>query len=273
MHLTHSIRSILLRFIINKKRDYNQAMEIRTQDEYQKRQSKRTNQKIKILINRPDFQKDITFLRNKWKIPQEGIKTEKENEDWNDWILDETDSYYYEKWPIETKKMIELRKVKKYDEAEEIKRKINTSAPLNALNNDIWAIIIKYCLPVKWHSGIKNYLLSGDSDDLKFQTGLTVNFNWDHGILRPSIEFDEDTTLPDLKRVWSWARKLLKRKKNVKFQPLKNFERDKEVYQLKQANKGWKEIAEKISARYSKELDYNDINIIVKRYKERLHIN
>lgn len=248
-------------------------MEIRTQDEYQKKQSERTNQKIKILINRPNFQKDIIFLRNKWHIPSEGLKTEKDNEDWNNWILNETDNYYDKKWSVETKKILELRKLKKYDEAEEIKKKINTSAPLNALNNDIWTIIIKYCLPVKWHSGIKNYLLSGDSDDLKFQTGLTVNFNWDHGILRPSIEFDEDTTLPDLKRVWSWARKLLRRKKNVKFQPIKNFERDKEAYELKVSGKKYNEIAKILSKKYNKIYGYEDVGSFIKRHKQKTGIN
>lgn len=248
-------------------------MEIRTQDEYQKRQSERTNQKIKVLINRPDFQNDIIFLRNKWNIPQNGIKTEKENEGWNDWILNETDNYYDKKWPIETKKILELRKLKKYREAEEIKKSINSGSPLNAFNNDIWAIIVKYVLPPKWHEGIKNYLMSDDQKYLSNQTGLIVNFNWDHGVLRPSIEFDKDTTVPDLKRAWSWARKLLKNKRNTKFQPLKNFERDKRAYELEKEGKNPTEMEDAIEKEFGKVFSYNELTLAIKRYKKRLNIN
>lgn len=166
-----------------------------------------------------------------------------------------------------------MKSLKKYREAEEITKSINSEAPLNAFNNDIWVMIVNYDLPPKWHEGVKNYLLSNNPDYLRQQSGLIVRFNWDHGVMRPSIEFDKDTTLADLRRAWSWARKLLKNKRNTKFQPIKNFERDKMIYTLQQKNKGWEEIAKEISNKYGDELDYNDINVIVKRYKKRLHIN
>lgn len=243
------------------------------QDKYQIRQTERTNQRIKILINRPDFQKDITFLRNKWKIPQKGLKTENENEEWNNWILDETDNYYDTKWPKETKKILKLRSLKKYNEAEEIKKTINSGAPLNALNNDVWVIIINYDLPPKWHDGVKNYLLSGDPKYLRNQTGLTVSFNWDHGVMRPSIEFDKDTTLTDLKRVWSWAKRLLKRNKNTKFQPIKNLDRDKRAYELEKEGKTPTEMEDIIEKEFGAILSYNELTLAIKRYKKRLNIN
>lgn len=248
-------------------------MEIRAQDKYHKRQSERTNQRIKVLINRPDFQKDISFLRNKWNIPQNGIKTEKDNEDWNEWILTETDNYYDKNWAKDIKVISDLRKDKKYNEADEIKKKINKSAPLNAFNDDVWVVIINHSLTPKWHSSFKNYLLSNDPDHLKSQTGLTVSFNWDHGILKPSIEFDKDTRVDDLKRAWTWARKLLKRKKIEKFHPLKKFDRDKRVYDLDKEGKTIDEIGEIVQSEFNEDLDYNYINLILKRYKKRINIS
>lgn len=243
------------------------------QDKYQKRQSERIGQRVKILINRPDFQKDITFLRNKWHIPLGGLKTEKEHEDWTNWILAETDSYYDKEYPVETRKILKLRKLKKYTEAEEIKKEINKKAPLNALNNDIWVMLINYKLSPKWHEGTKNYLKFNDSKYLSAQTGLVVNFNWDHGVLRPSIEFDQDTTLADLKRVWSWARKLLRNKRYIKFQPIRNFDRDKRAYELEKEGKTPTEIEDTIEEEFGEILSYNELTTVIKRYKKRLNIN
>lgn len=240
---------------------------------YFEKQSARINQKIKVLINRPDFQADISFLRDKWNIPKDGIKTEKDNENWNDWILAETDDYYDKNWAKDIKIMSDLRKVEKYDEADAIKKKINRSAPLNAFNDDIWVVIRNYGLTPKWHGGLKSYLLSNNPDQLKSQTGLTVSFNWDHGMLRPSIEFDADTRIEDLKRAWTWARKLLKKNKNSKFQPIKNFERDKRIYELDKEGKTVEDIGEIIQTEFNEDLDYNHINIVLGRYKKRVHIN
>ncbi len=249
-------------------------MEIRTQDEYQRKQSKRINQKIKVLINRPDFQKDIALLRNRWKVPKSGLKNERENEEWNQQLLADTDNYYDKNWPNERKKLIVLTEKGKYREADELRTKINKQAPLNAFDNDIWVMVITYKLSPRWHDGVKRYLLFNDPKNMAISMGITVLSNWNHGIPEICLQIDKDTTLDDIKRVWSWARKMYRGKeKPHKFQPIKNFERDKEIYQLQQKNKEWKKIAEKISIKYGDELDYNDINIIVKRYKKRLHIN
>ena len=45
--------------------------------------TKRLKQEIEVLVSRPAFQKEIADLRKKWDIPQDGIKTEEDNQEWN----------------------------------------------------------------------------------------------------------------------------------------------------------------------------------------------
>jgi hypothetical protein len=243
------------------------------QDKYQKRQSERIKQKIKVLTNRPDFQKDILFLRNKWKIPKSGLKTEDDYGKWSTKLLEKTDRYYDKNWPNEKKKIIDLRERGKYDEANELKNQINKLAPINEFSDNVWFIIINYQLSPRWHEGIKNYLLFNNTEKMGIPVGTTVLNNWDHGVPIISIQIDKDTTLEDLKRVWSWARKMYRGGVFHKYQPIKNFDRDKRAYELEKEGKDWEEIAGIIEKEFNDDLDYNEINIAINRYKKRLNIN
>lgn len=240
---------------------------------YLDEKKKRLKQKIKVLVNRPAFQKDIADLRIKWNIPSEGLKTEEENQEWNNNFYIATDTYFEENWPKERNKIIELRKEKKFKEAEEIRKKINAEAPINALREDIWSIVRKYRLSSRWHKGINRYLSYNDADNMGIEVGVTVLMNWDNGIQRVSLEIDHDTTLNDLKHVWSWARKMYKGRQTDKYQPIPNFDRDKRAYELEQEGKSWKDIADIIEDEFGDTLDYNELNIAIKRYKKRLNIN
>lgn len=240
---------------------------------YFEKQKERLEQRIKVLINRPDFQKDILFLRDKWKISKDGLKNDDDYGKWSDTLLERTDEYYDKNWPEEKKKIIELREKGRYDEANEIRNKINKRSPLIEFGDDIWVMIINYRLSPRWYEGIKHYLLYNDSKNMGIPAGATVLNNWEHGIPIVSIQFDKDTTLEDIKRAWSWARKMYKGGVSHKYQPIKKFDRDKRIYELEKKIKDWKEIAEIIENEFGDDLGYNEINIAINRYKKRLNIN
>lgn len=240
---------------------------------YHEKALSRLKQKIKLLVARPDFQKDIHELRIKWKIPQDGIKNEEANEKWNTQLDIDTDEYYDKNWPKERKELLVLRKAGKHREADEIKKKINANAPLNAFNNDIWSVIRKYRLSPKWNNGIRRYLLFNDPANLNISFGIPVKFEWENGMRRIYLEIDEDTTLDDLRNVWSWARKLQRGKKYDKYQPIKNFDRDNRAYELQLEGRTEKEIGDIIQEEFGETLDYNELNIAIKRHKKRLNIN
>lgn len=241
--------------------------------DYIEKRKERLEQKIKLLISKPAFQKDIIELRKKWNIPVNGITNEKDNQNWNQKLLIDTDEYYLKNWPKERKEIIKLRKDKRFREAEELKKKINSQAPLNAIGDDLWSIIIKYKLSPRWHGGIKRYLLFNNPKNMGIEMGITVSMSWEHGIKQISLEIDRDTTLEDIKEVWKWAKKMYKDRQSNKFQPIKKFERDKKIYNLQKDGKTPDEIGNIIEDKFGDYLDYNDINIIVNRFKKRLNIN
>ncbi len=240
---------------------------------YTEKSVSRLKQKIKVLIARPSFQKDILELREKWKLPADGIKNEDENQKWNIQLDIDTDEYYSKNWPIERKELIALRKAGKHREADELRKKINADAPLNAFNNDIWSVVRKYRLSPKWYNGIRRYLMFNDPANMNISFGIPIKFEWENGIRRIYLEIDDDTTLNDLKNVWSWARKLQRGKQYDKYQPIKNFERDNRAYNLQLEGRTEKEIGDIIQLEFGDTLDYNELNIAIKRHKKRLNIN
>lgn len=240
---------------------------------YHEKSLVRLKQKIKLLVARPDFQKDIHELREKCKIPTDGIKNEEENQNWNMQLDIDTDAYYTNNWPVERKEILNLRKAGKYKEADELKKKTNAEAPLNSFNNDLWVIIRKYRLSPKWHNGIRRYLMFNDPSNMNILFGIPVKFEWENGIRRIYLEIDDDTTLNDLKNVWSWARKLQRGKQYDKYQPIKNFDRDNRAYELQLEGRAEKEIGDIIQEEFGDALDYNELNIAIKRHKKRLNIN
>lgn len=108
---------------------------------------------------------------------------------------------------------------------------------------------------------------------MQIPAGITVAMNWDNGIKRISLEIDDDTTLNDLKHVWKWARKMRKGRLSDKFQPIPNFDRDKRAYELELEGRTEKEIGDTIQEEFGDSLDYNELKIVIKRYKKRLNIN
>ena len=60
---------------------------------YFDKRRERIRQKLNILYARPDFQLDVTEFRKRWNIPEDGIKTEEDNQSWRDWLEDETNKY------------------------------------------------------------------------------------------------------------------------------------------------------------------------------------
>ena len=234
---------------------------------------KRIKQKIKILVNRPDFQEIIIDLRNKWAIPYSGLKNEEDIQNWNQKLNIDTANYYSKYWPKEKDQIIKLRENRKFTEAEEIRKRISSQAPFNILDDDIWSIVRKQRLSPRWHHGIYRYLLFNDPQNMDISVGITVKYIFEHGIRRTLLEIDDDTTLNDLKCVWSWARKTSRNNPAGKCQPIKNFDRDKRAYELQHEGKLPTEIENTIEEEFGAYLDDNELNMIIKRYKKRLNIN
>lgn len=232
----------------------------------------RIKQKANLLIARPNFQKDIILLRAKWAIPPKGFTNTKSYQLWYTKLCTDTANYYSKTWPKEKQQIIDLRKKGEFEQAEEIRKKISVHAPFNQLKNDVWSLVRTYALSQHWYEGMQHYLLLNDPKLLYRTEGLKVQINWEHGIKQCLIEFDDDTTLPDLKHAWSWARKMKSGKPTAKFREIENFDRDKRAYELRKERKTDEEILTILETEFGDVLEYNHLNIIIARYKKRINI-
>lgn len=246
---------------------------------YIKKSAKRQKQKAIVLISRPDFQEDMLSLRKKWNIPADGIKTDEEKRKWELDLSRATTKYYDEEWPKFHEELEQLQIHGPYKKFKERQDEINDFAPGNAFEKDIKSILQKYLLSPKWKSPIRRYILLNDVDNMAMNVGVTIagHLNdYEPVEYQLCLHIDEDTTLEDIKEIWSDVmehQEMLIYKKQNKFQPIKNFERDKRIYELEQEGKTIKEIGDIINSEYDDGLLDGEIKQIIKRYKKRLNIN
>jgi hypothetical protein len=241
--------------------------------DYFEEKKKKQEQKIKVLINKPAFQKDIQEFRKFWKIPPEGIKNEVESQNWNMRLDVDTVNYYIKNWPMERKEIMRLRRQKKFEEAEDIRERISVNAPFNILKSNIWSVIKVYEISPRWYNGIRRYILFNDFGKIDDTLGMKINMNWDYGILKISLEIERDTVIDDLKHSLSWVKKTYG-EKIYKFHEIPNFDRDKRAYELQLEGNSFDKIGKIISVEFKNGgLDNNQINIAIKRYKKRFNIS
>ncbi|MBI3289864.1 hypothetical protein HYZ78_00530 [Candidatus Microgenomates bacterium] len=251
------------------------------QDKYIKKQVQRINQKIKILVVRPDFQDDISKLRDKWQIPAEGIKTDEHRERWYGNLLVSTDKYYDEVWPLHRKELDQLRKKKKIKELEEKRKQLNLMAPLNAFKEDISVMVQKYKIPPKWHHSIERYLLFNDPENMNVSLGVTIRTEKDEKtkLEKLYLEIEADTTLEDIKHIWpsvNFFQSKLSYRKRKKFQPIRKLDLYKFVYDLREEGKTYKHIASRLENKFPRKsgpYEYEEVGDFIKKFKKLTGIN
>lgn len=249
-------------------------------ENYPKKQQKRLQQKIKILISNPQFQKNILTLRKKWNIPKEDFSSPKDVEKWYRNLLKSTDEYFDIEWPKFRGKLLELKKQGKIKKAEKKQKKFNEKAPLNEFNDDIHKLISRHKISPKWDNFLRQYLLFNSAKNINISLSVRIQTIWDEKTKTKQISLliDENTTIEDIKTIWStvnFFQSTLSYRKRKKFQPIKNriFKRDKRAYDLKQSNKTLKQIAEIMSKEFNKEYMWYEVTSFIKRHKGKLGIN
>ncbi len=235
-------------------------------------------QKIKLLVNRPDFQKIILVLRKKWNIPKDGFQKQEDIDNWNNKLNFDSDKYLEEVLPAKKKDMDKAINDKNTELYFQLRNEFNNNLPRNAFLNDIKKLVHDQRISPRWINGIKRYLLSNNLDNMAIFLGpvIATKVDMELDLETISIEINEDTVLDDIKAIWPEVKKrqseLLYKKRN-KNQPMKNFERNKKAYKLKQEGKNLKEIAEILSNKYKKDYVYTDAADFIKKYKKIVGIN
>ncbi len=245
-------------------------------EDYFAKKATRIRQRIKVLTNMPIFQEEIKRLRKKWNIPLNGLETDQDLENWKIQLEVATDDYDEREWPKCLDEIKKLRQAGKHIEIDEKRKEYQSKRPLIEFNDDIWSVVREYRLSQRWNSGIKHYLLTNSTENWGIANGVSIVTTWANGMKLLSLELDGETTLIDIKHMWPWVKRMQKgllSKQFDKFQPIRNFERDKRTYELEQDGKTLEEIAEAINVEFDNALVEGEVKQIIKRHKKRLNIN
>jgi len=249
-----------------------------TKGSYFDKRRERNNQKLKILLSRPDFQADIAELRKLLNIPQDGFQDEDTYTRWEIKLELDTQKYFTENWPSMAEKLQELKQKGMIAEFEQEQQVFNQKAPRNYLHYCIWRLVHKYKLSTLWRSSLKRYVLFNDVENLWIPAGnTTMEIKWDKktGHRELSLIIYADTTLEDVKAIWPEVmkqQKELQDKEGDKFQPIPNLKRDKRIYELSEKKMSYEEIASEIKEEFNvpTSFGYDDVSKALNRYRKRI---
>lgn len=247
-------------------------------NDYFKKLSFRFRQKVKLQFSNPKFQEDIVILRKKWGIPDFGLKTSEEIEQWHHGLYEQSDRYTKEEWPKHRAESNKLRSQGRYVEYENKLKELNNTDPINAFRLDIKSVIKKYNLPPRWEETVKSFFFFNNLNKLDSMIGIVIKIETDpeNEQERVWLGIEEDTTIEEIRKQWPMIKlhqNRLRYKRQKIFQPIKNFDRDKKAYDLKQLGKSYDEIAGILSENYNKEYGYEDAGSFIKRHKHKVGIN
>jgi hypothetical protein len=235
-------------------------------------------QRAQVLIDNPDFQKEILEIRKRSYIPISGIKTNEESQNWHNNLLDRDQAYFEANWNKVSKKAKKLEKENKFTEAREATKLFNKNLPLNAFYHSIKMMLSKFRLPLGWEESVRRYALFNDINKMWFTGNVVIKeeYDFDTGLKTLSIVIDDTTTLQDIKDSWSLIKEHQKRLQSYtkkKIQPIRKLDRDQRAYELEKEGKSLEEIADIINVEFNDSMDYNYLKIVLNRYKKRLNIS
>lgn len=245
--------------------------------EYIEKAKSRQKQFIEVLTSKPSFLDAIKALRMKWSIPTNGFKTQNELDAWYENLNIATVQYFSKEWASKRKELSELRNKASLTEYKKIQDLFNKNAPRNAFLFDIKKLVSNQKLSPRWDDGIKRYLLLNDPNNMGVFIGVVVkaNINMELNTETISLEIESETTLEDIKAIWPTVKNMQSKllyNKQRKYQPLRQFNRNKKAYELHKKGKKYREIAEELSTS-RKTVGEEDVAKMIERYKKKVDIN
>ena len=192
-------------------------------------------QRAEQILKYPVFQQEILRLRKKWRLPEIGIKSNKESGQWHAWFYKLNDDYL---------------------DSKEYSVKL---APINEFRRNLLTLRKQMRLSDYWDDFIERYLKFNDTYGLiGNNTSLVWQVDENTGERRTFIEFWGHTRREDILDTWSAAKVLQEKmpgyKKTFRDSDPQVLERDFYIYKLHLEGKSAKEITDDVYKHFVKEL-------------------
>jgi hypothetical protein len=242
--------------------------------EYLDSATKKLQQETAVITANPEFQADVAELRLKWDIPKGGFTSSDETQNWNGWLYEQDEQWRLKEWPKYRKQLLKLKEAGQLKEYEDENARVNKLMPLNAFSQNIGGLLKKYRLRPGLKDGIRGYLLV---NHLGHNLGVAIRTQEDPltGFTELQLIIDENTTLNDIKAMWSAVNfhqgQLQYKKRQLRKRP--QAERDKRAYELtKLEGKSAKDAADELGDEMGEVFTDSEIHDFVRRYKEKTGI-
>jgi len=118
----------------------------------------RARQRAKLIIARPDFQKDVGEIRSRFRILPAGLKHDITSLNWHDNFLQSDDEYFDTVFLERQKEITKLKKEKRHKEAYTLWKELNNTAPVNAFRIAVKKLLVTYKVPLRWEESIRRYI-------------------------------------------------------------------------------------------------------------------
>ncbi len=242
--------------------------------EYLDNASKKLQQETAVITANPEFQADVAELRVKWNIPKGGFTNTDDVQNWHGWLNKQSEQWRLEQWPKYRMPLLKLKEAGQLKEYTDENARINKLNPLNDFYQEVGSLLKKYRLRPGLKDGIRGYLLV---NHLGHNLGVAIRTQEDPltGFTELQLIIDENTTLNDIKAMWSAVNfhqnQLQYKKRQLRERP--QDERDKRAYELtKLEGKSAKVAADELGDEMGEVFTDYEIHDFVRRYKEKTGI-
>lgn len=219
--------------------------------------TRKATQTFKLLIGKPEFQREVVVLQKKW-----GVNVGNPNRDKN-------------------MQRFEVMRVVLPSKRTTKDREMNDYPTLMRCHKDLVDLMEKFKLDSQyWIVPLWEYVRTGKFNQESFSFNL-VSLDSEprvYFVIQPVtkkrkvvIELGDDTTLRDVKAAWHEVEELRKKLRiaKPKFKEQKNLDRDGKVYALYEQGKTIAEISSQIFEEDGVDLDYGNIKKIVSTYRKK----
>lgn len=200
--------------------------------------NKKAEQLTQLLLSRTDFQDDIKQMRKTWLIPDNGLKTGQEHEDWYNSVNVHRDIDAIFKRSI-TKTFI---KSDKY-----------------GLSSASWKPLLHYIMDGKVPHSFNGALPS-----------ITQTPDKNTGKVIYSMRFYEHTTEAEIRKVFGDFKTTNLKDKRQQLIPALKLKKMKRAKELRDTGMTWKEVASTVNEELKGSLEYNDARKLVEQYNKHL---
>ena len=231
----------------------------------------KSQQKAELLIANSDFQNEIVKLRNRWNIPKDGFRTNKESMEWEHRLIRESDEYIKSKEFQQA--LNKIRDKKKLTEKKQALRKLNLAIPLNAFRQDLISLERKFKLESDWENFLRGYVLTNRINP-SGRPIITTKLNIETGERELYIQIFGNTTLKDIERIWPEVKIIQKNLFQAKgrFKKMKKLKRNKRILELTQQGFSGEEIRKKIKEEFGESLLSHEVAKIKYQFKKEVRL-